>query len=496
MTKTDDKDSMRVVFKKGDNNNIKKIMLDRLSKIDIKIEDEHADIVVVELPVNTGDDATSWIEKDIHVWLSDLSIEDEIKRLMEKPYKEMEWEELCKSIEQILIQSGNKEVFYDVNSIKNGRDPSSARTYHLMVIIGLKESISGYDELAKYIVKNIKEKLKYTDDFLNMNKTELGKRQLFDDFQKKWVLLGNFAEYYMSKNELPQPEVLTKLSAAHYEGSESEARIYFTKNAIDMIEEFPTDGDGDRVINVKNLRMIRKLMEISKRNTLHLYAERGIEESTEKKSGEIKHTVSSLVQHREEQEDTYVKFSGFMHWSLFEGEREVFNYYHGEYRFNVSKERYAYLDVITKLKGVDNEMIKKLVEILGRQKHGAVAVLFDKNTDAVKEVNRLCRMKRGIRIRSNIRYDKEKGWDEEQILSVSGIDGALFIDYEGRCLAIGVIVDGRIEIEGDAGRGARYNSIVNYMGLKPNCVGIVVSEDGMVDVIQNPKNPAASDSGT
>ncbi|MCM1122888.1 MAG: diadenylate cyclase [Eubacterium sp.] len=62
---------------------------------------------------------------------------------------------------------------------------------------------------------------------------------------------------------------------------------------------------------------------------------------------------------------------------------------------------------------------------------------------------------------------------------------ALFINHDGKCLAIGVIVDGKIKIEGDAGCGARYNSIANYMGLNPNCVGIVVSEDGMVNVIQN-----------
>lgn len=197
-----------------------------------------------------------------------------------------------------------------------------------------------------------------------------------------------------------------------------------------------------------------------------------------------------------EGEDIYVKFSGFMHWGFFEGKREIFSYYHGKYAINASKEDRAYVKEIEQLKGVDKQMISRLVEILRKQKHGAVAVLFDQKTDAVKEVDRLCSMKRGIRICSNICYDKETGWDEEQILSVTGIDGALFIDYEGRCLAIGVIVDGRIKIKGNAGRGARYNSIVNYMGLNPNCVGIVVSEDEMVNVIQNPENPAALDSKT
>ena len=60
----------------------------------------------------------------------------------------------------------------------------------------------------------------------------------------------------------------------------------------------------------------------------------------------------------------------------------------------------------------------------------------------------------------------------------------MFIDSSGKCLAIGVIVDGEAVKKGNVGRGARYNSIANYVKLKQGCVGIVISEDGMVNVIQ------------
>lgn len=159
-----------------------------------------------------------------------------------------------------------------------------------------------------------------------------------------------------------------------------------------------------------------------------------------------------------------------------------------KYQFNVTEEKYAYLNDINQLNGFDQkkrEMIEKLVEILHKQKHGTVAIVFAEGINAGEEADRLCKKKRGTRIGESICYDAEKGcWGEEQILAVSGIDGALFIDYHGKCLAIGVIVDGEAVETGNVGRGARYNSIVNYMKLHPGCVGIVVSEDGMIDVIQ------------
>lgn len=484
--------NMKVVFNNNDNkkdiinNNIKEIIGKPLSDAEIGIGVDEFDIIVAELPDNEENiEKLGPLEKNIQVWISDLPIEARIKKLMEKPHDQITPAGLCEAMEQILREMGNENVFSRTCRINRGRLSGSARNYHLLIVVGLKKSASGYTELCKYMIDNIKEKLKEAGDFLQMGTTETGRQRLFGDMQKKWILFGKFAEYYMLKNQLPEPGILIKMSAARYEGSESEARIYFTRNAIDMIEQFSVTGKEDRIVKEQNLRMIRKLMEISKRNKVHLYAET----SADTVGGKTVHTVSGLVQHREKQnEDIYVKFSGFMHWSLFIKGREIFTYYHGDYQFNVSKEKYAYLNDINKLKGFDQkkrEMIEKLVEVLRKQKHGTVAIVFDEKTNAEDEADRLCNMKRGTRICESICYDEEKGcWDEEQILAVSGIDGAMFIDHCGKCLAIGVIVDGEAVEPGNVGRGARYNSIVNYMKLHQGCVGIVISEDGMIDVIQ------------
>lgn len=67
----------------------------------------------------------------------------------------------------------------------------------------------------------------------------------------------------------------------------------------------------------------------------------------------------------------------------------------------------------------------------------------------------------------------------------SKIDGAVLVDTEGICFAIGVILDGKAEGEGDPARGARFNSAVRYQRSAPApSVAVVVSEDG--DVVHVP----------
>ncbi len=73
---------------------------------------------------------------------------------------------------------------------------------------------------------------------------------------------------------------------------------------------------------------------------------------------------------------------------------------------------------------------------------------------------------------------------EEMIRRVSSIDGAVLLDAEGRCHAIGAILDGHAAGAGRPARGARYNSALRYVG-DAGCptLAVVVSEDGRVDVL-------------
>jgi hypothetical protein len=67
---------------------------------------------------------------------------------------------------------------------------------------------------------------------------------------------------------------------------------------------------------------------------------------------------------------------------------------------------------------------------------------------------------------------------------ISGIDGAILVDHDSRCHAIGVILDGLASEEGDPSRGARFNSAIRYVGsATEHTLCLVVSEDGQVDMV-------------
>jgi DNA integrity scanning protein DisA with diadenylate cyclase activity len=73
------------------------------------------------------------------------------------------------------------------------------------------------------------------------------------------------------------------------------------------------------------------------------------------------------------------------------------------------------------------------------------------------------------------------------IRQLTQIDGAMLLDTEGYCHAIGLILDGLASEHGDAARGARYNSAIRYVETSThNCLAVVVSDDGLINLIRKP----------
>lgn len=263
------------------------------------------------------------------------------------------------------------------------------------------------------------------------------------------------------------------------------------------IERFGIQGQNNRLIKAGNLRMVRKLLEISNENGIDILAEK-----INTLDGKNAYAVQALLNATDDSDDVeqiYIKFKGYMHWSLTIGKREVLIYYHGEYQLGYAKEGENYLEDIiklqkdNKLEQVDIQMLKDIVEVLKEQRHGT-SVIFMERDEAEQEVKRLCDMNRAIPVESNLKYNKteegENGWHKAAFLGISNMDGALILDFDGNCKAISCIVDGKAVIPGRVERGARLNSIENYVGSKKKgiCIGIVISEDGMVNILHN-KNP-------
>lgn len=357
----------------------------------------------------------------------------------------------------------------------------------LIVIAQLdKNSTEKYGTIVKYVLDEMTAALETINAIPAFLHSDFFTRKM----ENRQVLFGNYVERFLEKRNLPKAEVLIELSSEKYEGSESEARIYIEGTQIVNVAVLDKLGEESRIICSENRRMIRKLMEISKTGYIHLLAER-------KETGEW--CISKLVNVNEEKTGLYIKFFGYLCWGIVCDGKEVIIYEKGRYILNSSQSGKDYEAKIRALKdkiGIspqihvlekwfDEDWLRGLIEVLRKQKHGTAVIL----TDVKKEIERLCKSNRGILVEEDegICRDGDE-WDEKRLLGVTNIDGALFMDLEGICKAIGVIVDGEAKIKGDTGKGSRYNSIVNYVRQKAKdsvYLGIIVSEDGMIELTCN-----------
>lgn len=133
--------------------------------------------------------------------------------------------------------------------------------------------------------------------------------------------------------------------------------------------------------------------------------------------------------------------------------------------------------------------ISKLVQYATKQKHGTMLII-SKPELALAEINRLKNQSIGI-IKTDLTLGSSKNKLSNIVEKITGIDGAIYLDIDGFCYAIGVILDGVAKQgQGDTSRGARYNSAIKYYNsedVKGNCIIVIISEDGMIDVLPDSK---------
>jgi hypothetical protein len=120
------------------------------------------------------------------------------------------------------------------------------------------------------------------------------------------------------------------------------------------------------------------------------------------------------------------------------------------------------------------DALVNLVSFAVEAKHGTMLVI---SGHAAEEAARLTKPKRGVRPFAP---------DEATIAAAAAIDGAIMIDLEGMAHGIGVILDGLAGDSENPARGARYNSAIRYLHGHQDSLIVVVSEDGMVDIVTLP----------
>lgn len=114
----------------------------------------------------------------------------------------------------------------------------------------------------------------------------------------------------------------------------------------------------------------------------------------------------------------------------------------------------------------------RVVEVAMRQRHGTIVVI---SATAEEEAKRLKKQSTAI---------EPVVLTPDLVGRLSNIDGAILLDTNGVCHAIGVILDGLATEQGDPSRGARYNSALRYVASRshPPTMCIVVSDDGYVNM--------------
>jgi len=257
-------------------------------------------------------------------------------------------------------------------------------------------------------------------------------------------------------------ENLNKISELRYEGGETIGTIVFAPSNLPGLKY---DVKLLKPISLDSHKLVRKVVEISNNELGCICC------GSEGIVGFV-----SLSKFK----DSYVFraiFTGHYRWSLYINNTLLMNCAFGVP--SVPQLKLTEKDFLSNIKRLlsgltsnQGEALWNAVSAAMEQRHGTMLVVSDAASSEAK------------RLRSQAIVIEPIKLTSELVNCISGIDGAILVNRDCSCYAIGVILDGIATDTGDPSRGARYNSALRYVGsLQVPTVCIVVSEDGYVNMI-------------
>ncbi len=282
--------------------------------------------------------------------------------------------------------------------------------------------------------------------------------------------------------------VFSIVSTQKYEKERSEGFIIFSQTPnIPISVEFSKNIDIAR----RNYRVIRKVLEFSKNTNFSLVAYDG--KIIGISNTNLIHTKSLLVRFYENTWEVCVYDP-----SVTIKSKNILTLDIGNMKFlpliriknglpeipEIKFDRnYLKKTLTSTFKNIPKESLRKLTEIVSassRLGHGLIIIITTPNI-ARMEASRLTY--KSFQIKPFSLFENNE-LNIELLRSITSIDGAIIIDLDGICYGIGIILDGDISVIENPSRGARYNSSIRYIETRNNeAVAIVVSDDGMVDII-------------
>ena len=260
------------------------------------------------------------------------------------------------------------------------------------------------------------------------------------------------------------------ISSLKYEGEEGFGKMVIAHQQhpnvrVTMLLENP--------IHIKDYRKMRKFLELADNKQMMLSDSvwiYGLGQLTGKYNF---HDESLFIIH----------FTKHFHWEVLHKDHIMMSVsfrmpaLHNE---KINKEKF-YSSLKRVFQGIEKSKLNALWEVTmeaTKQKHGTILAI---SSEADQEA---------VRLSSQCFKIKPMQINKDIIHQITSIDGAVLIDIDCTCHAIGVILDGIASANGDSSRGARYNSAIRYyehMINKAQTVLVVISEDGLIDLIPDLK---------
>jgi hypothetical protein len=233
-----------------------------------------------------------------------------------------------------------------------------------------------------------------------------------------------------------------KISLLRYEQVEGRGRLLLAPRNYEGVRSEIAFKDN---VRLENHRRVRKLLELaSAGGALHTDSEHVFGLVSEATAMEIREDVFEIV------------FLGHHHWELRHAGEVLMGVRFGQpYLPNpVRYESKLRQDLPRLFPEIDNnsaELLLSLVEESEQERHGTLLII---SGEAAAEA---------LRLKDQATTIEPRLLSRELLAHLTGIDGAVLLDSNGQCHAIGVILDGQATPQGDPGRGARYNSAVRYV---------------------------------
>jgi hypothetical protein len=265
-------------------------------------------------------------------------------------------------------------------------------------------------------------------------------------------------------------EACNTISSLKYEGAEGLGKMVIAQKSHPNIK---LTMELENPIHIKDFRKVRKFLELADHKQLILSDSVFIYGLCQLSGKYHYHNESLFIIH----------FTKHFHWEVVHHNQIMVSVAFrmpGLYNERLSREKF-YSSLKRLFNGIDQSRLHTLWEITmeaTKQQHGTILAISSEAQREAVRLNSQCFKIKPIRINKDI------------IHQITSIDGAVLIDTDCTCHAIGVILDGIATGNGDSSRGARYNSAVRYyeyMENKAKTMLIVISEDGLIDLIPNLK---------